>query len=106
MMFVIVKVLQDPIRKKCFRSILILCVGAVIYLGFHKIIPAVIGAPIAIAIIVSAYWPLAHMRCPHCGHFPFKAWLNAGPLPFLCFVSAERCRNCGEDIFSKARKQG
>lgn len=103
---VVLKVLEDPIRKKCFRSVLILGIGAIVYLGFHSLIPPFIGAPAAIAVLFFAYWPLARMRCPHCGHFPFKTWLNVGPLPFLCFVPVERCRNCDEDIFLQHRKQG
>jgi hypothetical protein len=96
---VISKALADPIRRKCLRALCIIFLGIASYFALRGVVPVAAGAAISAFIIAAAYWPLTRIRCPHCKQFPFKTWLNPGPLPLLCFVSQERCRNCGRDIF-------
>jgi hypothetical protein len=93
----------SDIKRTCGRSVVTLAAGVAAYIAFHKAVADWIGGFVAIAVVVAAYGPMTRLRCPHCGRFPLKGWLNIGPLPFLYFVSSERCRNCSQDIFAANR---
>src|SRR5712664_2589225 len=88
----LVSVMNDVLERYCrtmrrptCRSLAVLGFGVVATVPLSGRVDELWLALLWGLVIGAAYFPLARVRCPACGRFPFRGVINIGGLPLLCF---------------------
>jgi len=100
-----VSVMNDVFERSCrtmrrptCRSLAVLGFGVVATVSLSGWLDELWLALLWGLVIGAAYFPLARVKCPACGRFPFTGVINIGGLPLLCFWPDQRCGHCGNPV--------